>query len=104
MRSQSRKSYPYALTENGKPYLKKDNSCGYYEQVQMQMGLPGISMVHFVLCTDVDVVYFPIEFDEALFSDLKLKLQQWHETCIMPMLTSGKCFKFIYLVLTVKFD
>ena len=89
------KSYPYALTENGKPYLKKNNSRGYYEQVQMQMGLSGKSMVHFILYTDVDLVYFPIEFNEALFSDLKLKLQQWHETYIMPMLTSGKCLKFL---------
>ena len=34
---QSLKSYPYALTADGKPYLKKENSRGYYEQVQMQM-------------------------------------------------------------------
>ena len=61
----------------------------------MQMRLSGKSMVHFILYTDVDLVYFPIEFDEAFFSDLKLKLQQWHETYIMPMLTSGKCLKFL---------
>ena len=93
--NQSCKSYPHALTENEKPYLKKDNSRGYHEQVQMQMGLSGKSMVHFILYTDVDLVYFPIEFDEAFFSDLKLKLQQWHETYIMPILTSGKCLKFL---------
>jgi hypothetical protein len=85
---QSLKSYPYALTTDEKPYLKKENARGYYEQVQMQMGLSGKSVVDFVVFTDVDLVYFPIQFDDAFFSHLKSKLQQWHEAYIKPLLTS----------------
>ena len=81
------------LTEYQKPYLKKDNSRGYYEQVQLQMGLSGKSVVDFVLYTDIDLVYFPIMFDEAFFMKLKSELQQWHETYIKPLLTSGRCLK-----------
>jgi hypothetical protein len=92
---QSLKSYPYALTTDEKPYLKKENARGYYEQVQMQMGLSGKSVVDFVVFTDVDLVYFPIQFDEAFFSDLKSKLQQWHEAYIKPLLTSQRSPKFL---------
>jgi hypothetical protein len=92
---QSLKSYPYALTTDEKPYLKKENAWGYYEQVQMQMGLSGKSVVDFVVFTDVDLVYFPIQFDEAFFSDLKSKLQQWHEAYIKPLLTSQRSPKFL---------
>ena len=92
---QSCSSYPYGLTEDEKPYLKMDNSRGYYEQVQLQMGLSGKLVVDFVIYTDIDLVYFPIKFDEAFFNELKSKLQQWHKTYIRPLLTSGKCLKLM---------
>lgn len=91
---QSCKSYPYALTEDGKPFLKKDNCRGYYEQVQLQMGLSGKTTVDFIVYTNTDMVYFPIQFDEVFFSGLKLELQQWHKAYIKPLLTSEKSLKF----------
>lgn len=92
---QNLKSYPYALTADGKPYLKKENVRGYYEQVQMQMGLSGKSVVDFVVFSDIDLEYFSIPFDEAFFLELKVNLQQWHKTYISPLLTSEKCHKLL---------
>ena len=67
---QSEKSYPYSFDSNGNLCLKQDNSRGYYEQVQMQMGLSGKHTVDLVVYSDIDLEYFPIKFDEAFFVDL----------------------------------
>lgn len=49
---QSDKSYPYAIDSNGKLHLKSENARGYYEQVQMQMGLSRKQVVEFVVFSD----------------------------------------------------
>ena len=46
---QLEKSYPHAIDGYGKLHLKIDNTRGYYEQVQMQMGLSGKQVVEFVV-------------------------------------------------------
>ena len=84
--AQSLKSYSYALPADWKPYIKKGNSRGYYEQVQMQMGLSGKSVVDFLVFSDIDLEYSSIEFDEAFFFDLKAYLRQWHKMYINPLL------------------
>ena len=90
---QSEKSYPYAIDVHGKLHLKNDNARGYYEQVQMQMGLSGKKVVEFVVFSDIDQEHFQIEFNEAFFLDLKNKLQEWYDDYIQPLLTSEKCPK-----------
>lgn len=84
---QSCKSYPYALIEVEKPFLKKDNCRGYYEKVQLQMRLSE-SPRWILLCIPI------LQFDEVFFSGLKLELQQWHKTYIKPLLTFEKSLKF----------
>ena len=44
------KPYPYAIDVHGKLHLKMDNTRGYYEQVQMQMGLSGSKLWN-LLCS-----------------------------------------------------
>ena len=90
---QSEKSYPYAIDVHGKLHLKNDHARGYYEQVQMQMGLSGKKVVEFVVFSDIDQEHFQIEFNEAFFLDLKNKLQEWYDDYIQPLLTSEKCPK-----------
>ena len=90
---QLEKSYPYAIDVHGKLHLKIDNTRGYYEQVQMQMGLSGKQVVEFVVFSDVDQENFQIEYNEAFFLDLKSKLLKWYEVYIQPLLTSEKCPK-----------
>ena len=88
---QLEKSYPYAIDVYGKLHLKIGNTRGYYEQVQMQMGLSGKQVVEFVVFSDIDQEHFQIEYNEAFFLDLKSKLQKWYEVYIQPLLTSEKC-------------
>jgi hypothetical protein len=83
---QSLKSYPY-IQQQMKNHISRRKMPG-----DIMMGL---SVVDFVVFTDVDLVYFPIQFDEAFFSDLKSKLQQWHEAYIKPLLTSQRTPKFL---------
>ena len=90
---QLEKSYPYAIDVHGKLHLKIDNTRGYYEQVQVQMGLSGKQVVEFVVFSDVDQEHFQIEYNEAFFLDLKSKLLKWYEVYIQPLLTSEKCPK-----------
>ena len=92
---QSEKSYLYAIDVHGKLHLKNDNARGYYEQVQMQMGLSGKQVREFVVFSDIDQEHFQIEFNEAFFRDLKSKLQEWYKDHIQPLLTSEKCPKLL---------
>ena len=69
------KKLPYLkIDENNQPMLNRKHA--YYTQVQGQMGVYGIKVCDFVMCTKDDIFVERITFDEGF----------WKKTCCQ---TSG---------------
>ena len=55
--------------------LKQNHSDGYYKQIQMCMGLSGVSYADFVYYTFNGLVIVRVKFDKEHFQKLTVKLE-----------------------------
>ncbi len=76
----------YVGIEDGKPYLKKNHSVGYYSQIQMAMGLSQVKFCDFIVYTFKSMIIIRIEFDEQYFENLMKKLNTFYRNYMLPEL------------------
>ena len=66
------------------PYLKQKHSDGYYEEIQMRMGLSGVSYADFVYYTFNGLVIVRVKFEKEHFQKLIVKLNSFYEDYVVP--------------------
>ena len=72
--------------------LKKEHSYGYYTQIQMAMGLAGVTYCDFVVYTLKCMIIIRVPFDQKYFFDLVDKLNQFYKTCLLPQIVVSMPF------------
>ena len=65
----------------GELFLKKDHLFGYYTQVQMAMGLFGLTLCLFIVYVCKGIVLVNVDFDECYFLDVIDKLSYFYKKC-----------------------
>jgi len=65
--------------DDGTLFLKKKHSYGYFTQIQMAMGLSGISFCDFVVFTFTTIIIIRIPFGKEYFTKLVSKLNNFYE-------------------------
>lgn len=77
------KAFYVNLSEQGKPYLKKD--CDYYTQVQMQLMVSNLKNAFFVMFVPPnDVEYLQISRDEPFIDEMLQELSGLYEQWLLP--------------------
>jgi len=76
----------YVGIENGKPYLKKKHSNGYYTQIQMALGLSRIQFCDFVVYSFTGMIIIRIPYDEEYFVNVVKKLNMFYKDYLLPKL------------------
>ena len=75
-------------SSNSFPELKKDHSHGYYSQIQMAMGLCGLSLFNFVVYTFKGMIISRTLFDQSYFEELVTKLNNSYKKYMLPLLAN----------------
>ena len=60
------------------------HSDGYYEEIQMCIGLSSVSYADFVYYTFYGPVIGRVKFDKEHFQKLIVKLNSFYKDCVMP--------------------
>lgn len=60
----------YMHLVNGEPQLKINHANGYYTQIQMTMGLAGLSFCDFIVYSFKGMIISPIQFNRPYFQEL----------------------------------
>ena len=68
------------------PFLKKENSSGYYTQVQLAMGLAGLTWCHFIVYVYKGVIIVKVDFDEQYFFEVVKSLDKLYKDYFLPHL------------------
>lgn len=74
----------YVHRENGKIVLKREHPSGYFTQIQMAMGLAGVTYCDFVVYTFQCLFIVRCRFDEDYFTRLVLKLNDFYKRHLLP--------------------
>lgn len=77
------KSFYVGENDDGTLYLKEKHSYGYFTQIQMAMGLSGISFCDFVVFTFTTIIIIRIPFDKEYFTQLVSKLNNFYEKYLL---------------------
>ena len=73
---------------NGFPEFKKNHSHGCYSQIQMAMGLCGLSFCDFVVYTFKEMIISQTLFDPSYFEELVTKLNNFYKKYMLPLLAN----------------
>ena len=72
----------------GELFLKKDHLFGYYTQVQMAMGLSGLTHCLFIVYVYKGIIIVNVDFDECYFLDVFDKLSYFYKKYILSFYVS----------------
>ena len=64
--------------------LNQKHSDGYYEEIQVCMGLSGVSYADFVYYTFIGLVIVRVKFDKEHFQKLIVKLNSFYKDYVVP--------------------
>ena len=78
----------YMCSLNGFPELKEYRSHGYYSQIQMAMGLCGLSFCDFLVYTFKGMIISRTLFDPSYFEELLTKLNNFYKKYMLPLLAN----------------
>ena len=78
--------------KDGTLYLKKAHSYGYYTQIQMAMGMCGLSFCDFIVYTFKTIIIIRTFFDREYFTNLVSKLNKFYEKYLLKYILENKCF------------
>ena len=73
------KSFYIGKNTDGQYFLKKYHNFGYYTQVQLAMGLSGVSWCHFVVYVYDGIIIVNVEFDEQHFESVVNKVNTFYK-------------------------
>ena len=71
---------------DGEPQLKIEHSNGYYTQIQMAMGLAGLSFCDFIVYTFKGMIIARTSFNSNFFEDLIKRLNWFYKNYMLPEL------------------
>lgn len=74
--------YYLKRSANNKIYLNRNH--GYYDQIQMNLGIIGVKECDLVVWSKEGTVILPIAFDEPRWTSIKNKLQSFHWNYQVP--------------------
>lgn len=76
--------------KDGTLYLKKAHSYGYYTQIQMAMGMCGLSFCDFIVYTFKTIIIIRTAFDKEYFTNLVSKLNKFYEKYLLKHILNNK--------------
>ena len=87
---QGESGFAFKLVNNGVSLKDKHP---YYYQVQMQMGVTGLTQCHLIIFTspEHDICTCEIAFDNLFWENMKAKLLDFHASFVIPALVNQMC-------------
>ena len=87
---QGESGFAFMLVNNGVSLKDKHP---YYYQVQMQMGVTGLTQCHLIIFTspEHDICTCEIPFDNLFWENMKAKLLDFHASFVVPALVNQIC-------------
>lgn len=74
----------YMHLVDGEPRLKMDHANGYYTQIQMAMGLSGLSFCDFIVYSFKGLILSRTRFDGPYFIELIKRLNKFYKIYMLP--------------------